>query len=552
MCQLDTIRKCLTPAMVYAELKRMPESLDQIYNRILQAVPKLHRPFVQSALRWLAFANQPLVVEELAEAVALRLDDTSFDVERSRLFNKTKILELCGSLVTTTRKEFKQNCMLPERKLVEADLDRDYPTRWVRDGSVFKVDVVSLSHFSVKEYILSPRHCDGGLADFHTSERLAHAFLARSCLFYLLHFNSGEVATTLEFDEWPLLSYSAKNWILHWQRAHPDCSGQPEARELAELLFDPLSGSAYVNWLNVTFPESALDGYSRVLRTTPQQFPQTLYWAAHLGDLGLVEWLLGRGADAAMKELKSSAAKFESALGTAAYHGHSDVVDCLLRHGANPNLRSSEYGTVLQIAAVGGSMRVTQQLLNAGAEVNTPGGAYNSALVAAASKEHYDVVSLLVRHGADINAGSREHGSSLYQAALAGDAKMVVALLAVGADINLMSDADGTALYAAAQKGLVPIVQLLLRRGADVNRGGRGEFGYPISAAAEQGHVQVVRLLIRAGANVNVLGGTRGVTALEAAVESRHVPTFRTILDAGADPNVEGTVSHATPVSSHS
>ena len=84
------------------------------------------------------------------------------------------------------------------------------------------------------------------------------------------------------------------------------------------------------------------------------------------------------------------------------------------------------------------------------------------------------------------------------------------------------------------------------------SHGGLRIFGYPISAAAEQGHVQVVRLLIRAGANVNVLGGTRGVTALEAAVESRHVPTFRTILDAGADPNVEGTVSYATPVSSHS
>ncbi|KAF2176091.1 hypothetical protein K469DRAFT_608348, partial [Zopfia rhizophila CBS 207.26] len=45
-CQLDTMKKCLTPAMIRTELKRIPESLDQMYDRILQTVPSVHQRFV--------------------------------------------------------------------------------------------------------------------------------------------------------------------------------------------------------------------------------------------------------------------------------------------------------------------------------------------------------------------------------------------------------------------------------------------------------------------------------------------------------------------------
>jgi ankyrin repeat protein len=117
---------------------------------------------------------------------------------------------------------------------------------------------------------------------------------------------------------------------------------------------------------------------------------------------------------------------------------------------------------------------------------------------------------------------------------------MLVTLLDAGANINELQDSDGTALYAASFRGSVPLVEFLLRKGADVNKGGRGEFGYPISVAARAGHVQVVRVLTKAGAEVNVSGGDEGITALEAAVESRDMATFRAVLEAGADPNRQG------------
>ena len=94
------MKKCLTPAMVHAELKRMPETLNQMYDRIPEAVPPLHQQFVQSALHWLAFATRPLQLQELAEAAVVNPEDDNFEPELSRLLDENLILELCGSLVT--------------------------------------------------------------------------------------------------------------------------------------------------------------------------------------------------------------------------------------------------------------------------------------------------------------------------------------------------------------------------------------------------------------------------------------------------------------------
>jgi hypothetical protein len=39
------MKNCLTPVMVRAELKRMPDTLDHMYDRILQVIPRLHQQY---------------------------------------------------------------------------------------------------------------------------------------------------------------------------------------------------------------------------------------------------------------------------------------------------------------------------------------------------------------------------------------------------------------------------------------------------------------------------------------------------------------------------
>ena len=106
VCQLDIVKASLSPAMLRIELKRMPETIEQTYDRILQNVTSRYKPFVQSALHWLAFAKRPLLLQELAEAAVLQPRSGNFDLELYRLFDENLILALCGTLVTASTVEF--------------------------------------------------------------------------------------------------------------------------------------------------------------------------------------------------------------------------------------------------------------------------------------------------------------------------------------------------------------------------------------------------------------------------------------------------------------
>jgi ankyrin repeat protein len=597
VCQLDMIRQCLTPAMVREELRRMPDTLDATYDRILLAVPPRHRSYVQSALRWLAFAERPLLVAELAEAAVVQPQhhhdadggDATFDVEQSRFFSESMILELCGSLVTTSVIRHDPDSGSASWLTDKVSAEKGWERAVISCSHPTDVTSVSLSHLSVKDYLVRPPSppAAGGQAHaqteelasvFRMSESLAHAYLLRSCLFYLINFNGGKVAVTLDFEGWPLLEYSARRWMTHWRKSHQGHKAERHtpglttpfrqeaedhrqaARRLAEQLLSPeideveASQAPRVNWLNVSRPDADLEPaswpfsrYNRTMRTGASSYAQPLYWAALLGDVGLVEYTRLASAESDEKHpTNTQEGWFGSALGAAAHGGHVDVVRYLLEHGADPNaLGGGEFGHVLQVAALGGSVEVVKVLLDAGAAVNAQGGRYNAAVVAAAVKEHTDVVRLLISRGADVSVGSRDYGSSLYQAAKAGDLRMVTTLLAAGAELDgLVVGAEGTPLYAAASAGMLPVVQLLLRRGADPNKGTttRTGSGYPLCIAAEEGHVQVARALLRAGANVNIFerGARRGTPPIVCAIRSRNVDMFRLLLDAGADPESKG------------
>jgi len=150
VCQLDSLKKCLTPAMVRCELKRMPETLDGTYDRILQGIPSLHAKFVQSAMNWLAFSMRPLTLSELAEAAVVDPKSERFDPDECRLVDEQLIMSLCGSLVTSSVRKF----TIFDRDWLFEKYEMEYGSnyrRFLNDD----VEVVSLSHFSVKEYIIS-------------------------------------------------------------------------------------------------------------------------------------------------------------------------------------------------------------------------------------------------------------------------------------------------------------------------------------------------------------------------------------------------------------
>ena len=539
--------------MVKKELGQMPEDLDHTYDRILQALLPRHQAFVQSALHWLAFSSRPLLLEELAEAAVIDPSQSDFNLDLARFMVSTSILDVCGVLLTTStigehyhpRPEW-----LQQRIDVEVEAGAIYP----------ELDqpytVVSLSHYSVKEYITSQRLGVSPLSLFYTSEQLAHRHIAQCCLQYLLSYNEGTIAFDLRISEFSLLQYVSRYWIRHWRRAFvfgdPASSNLSSgtARALLErfLVVDPTKCQPYLNWLNIYDPEYMYKPKPKSLGVSDfhlrrshslDQRPSALYWAAGLGDLVLVRGLVAKGADI---NKHSRDAHFGTALGVAAACGRLKIVEYLLSQGADPNTPDRRHGSTLQLAARYGAREVVQRLLDAGADASFEGGEGESALLAAALGGHHEVVELLTERGAD--AGGRGTTEALCRAARGEDQKIVEKLLEAGASVTNPDIHGWAPLSHAVSSGSLPMVELLIRHGADVNpttKYGRDRRRMPLTFAAGKGFSEITSALLRAGANPNPADCE---PPLVAAIVGGDMATFKILLDAGADPTTTNSPYH--------
>ena len=138
------------------------------------------------------------------------------------------------------------------------------------------------------------------------------------------------------------------------------------------------------------------------------------------------------------------------ALTLAAWQGHVDVVDYLLRNGADPNRRDN-FGVAALHKAVGhGHLRAALRILgDGGCDVDLRVGD-----VASAVPTHYRAVS--------------RHQTALHVACYpVPNAKLAAALLRYGADPNLRDDSGNTPLHYACGSCDVATARLLTRAGAD-------------------------------------------------------------------------------------
>ena len=210
-----------------------------------------------------------------------------------------------------------------------------------------------------------------------------------------------------------------------------------------------------------------------------------LMWACYNGDADLVERLIKAGAEvAAVNDYGASA------LQVAAVAADPRIIKDLLKAGANPDSPNPEGQTALMIVARSGNVASARLLLDAGATVDArEQWGDQTALMWAASESHPEMIKLLIDHHADVNAHgairdwqrrvtaegrpkNENHGgfTPLIYAARVGCIECAKVLLKGHADINL-ADPDGeTALLISLINMHFDFAAALVNAGADVNR----------------------------------------------------------------------------------
>ncbi|KAF2725237.1 hypothetical protein K431DRAFT_216300, partial [Polychaeton citri CBS 116435] len=519
-CQLQELKKLKStkPKYVKEALRNLPNTLDATYVRVLVGIDEIYRTEAFTLLQWLAYAESPPSLAELAEAAIIDPSEGgSVDLDDRGCLEDT--LDILSGLVTLVgvdddegfKDEESQN---PDSKTADLDdSDSDIASSRPQIG---KDTRVRLAHFSVKEYLESERILHSDARYFSLDGPRGHRFLAQSCLMYIMHYCSCSKRSSTEQDlvMFPLLSYAAKSWYYH--------SSLQQCNEVSRELSLLSSRQALSHWLLVHRPDQTWTVSFWPLKES--EVGSSIYYAAFTGLGAVMDALWKVGID-----INAQGGYYGSALQAASLLGAKEVVRLLLDRGADVSIQGGHYGSALQAASWSGAKEVVRLLLDRGADVSAQGGHYGNALQAASSSRSKKVVQLLLDRGADINAQGGRYSSSLHAASLSGSKGVVQLLLDRGADINAQEKHYGNALQAASFLGSQEVVKLLLERGGDVRAHG-GHYGNALQAAACKGHEEVGKLLIQQGADVNAQGGAYN-NALHAAAYEGHERVAKMLIE---------------------
>ena len=465
-CQLEALQHCIPPNL-RQYLNELPDTLDETYDRILKGINKSQKDNAHRLLQCLTVAVRPLLVEELAELLAFDFqasksggiptlkEDWRWDDEEEA------VLSTCSSLIT----------IIP------------------RGDS----RVVQFSHFSVKEYLTSPRLArspDGEVSRFRIDLEPAHTIMAQACLATLLrlHENAGDANVGVS----PLVNYAAEHWVDHAQFNKVSS----RVRNGMDDLFDS-SKPHFAAWLQVHDIDGDWEDFSLRSRNG---VGSPLYFAAFCGFYDLSERLIIKHPE----QVNAREGRNLFPLPAALYKRHLHVANLLYRHGAVVDVQGVYENTSLHAASHSGQVDIIRWLLDHGAVVDARSRSHFTPLFNAANAMHFEAVRVLLEHNADINAQNVSGKSPLYWilsdcGATGKSVDMVRLLLEHGADPNIYKNDHRTPLHEASSRGTLEVARLLLSHGAKVDeKDGSGKT--PLQVVASKRHDEMVKLLVAHGA----------------------------------------------------
>ena len=205
------------------------------------------------------------------------------------------------------------------------------------------------------------------------------------------------------------------------------------------------------------------------------------------------------------------------ALFVAIRFGDVSTVADALDAGAPMECRNRASSTPLMQAVMSQRAEIVEYLLRRGADVNATSGFGFTPLHIAAEYPSTTISTILIVNGAKVEALDSRGMSPLWRACEAGQLEQVRLLIQKGADV--CREAGGLSLLHVAARGPNwPLAMLLIEGGFDIHRA-EGDSGYtPLMDAAYGKHSELVAFLLANGADPGVRC-SRGRTALDYAVE---------------------------------
>ncbi|KAI6120303.1 ankyrin repeat-containing domain protein [Pisolithus croceorrhizus] len=507
-CQLDRLEKCIGTREIKQVLDTLPEGLNETYCRILSVINE--RPFckrvVLRVLSWLIVSLRPLHIQAVMEAVKIEIGEFTIDDEMG-VIDEDCLLEACSSLVS---------------------LDE-------------KTRMLSLSHFSVKEYLTDEQTFHSELQEFHISPATAHRQLALSSITYTLVSDVYHRLPSLPECQ-RLLSYCITNGLQHVRYTSSD-DGQ--------LLY-------YLDVFQQHVIENPqkLDKLKMLARTLSNDFFNTLLDAPNCVSSIVLQfgspWLVNRYLDLRPNVINGTGVG--NPLKYAIQGGRLDVVQELLVRGQDPKQPSASYwgGSVTfeDFDPISFALSEKRQLTLPFVEnlCSLMQIIRGDIIHHICCHDHWSLslIQILLERGADAAYLDEQGQSALHKCIRACDREdtcLEIALLLVEAGCYVDSqDWEGQSpLHIAVYSGFAAVTRFLLDRGADISyidkQGDSVLHKCLRSYAFGEVRKELLLLLLEEGASVDI-ENSEGETPLHLAGSRGFDLAIRVLLD------FQATIAH--------
>ncbi|KAG8225856.1 hypothetical protein J437_LFUL004786, partial [Ladona fulva] len=229
------------------------------------------------------------------------------------------------------------------------------------------------------------------------------------------------------------------------------------------------------------------------ISTQQQNLSTPVHLACAQGALEIVRLMFTMQPEEKGNCLSQTDAQKMTPIHCAAMFDHVDMVEYLVKEGANVNAVDKEKRSALLLAASHGAWRTVHALLNNGADI------------CLRDKNQHNALHLIILNGGRLEDFLNQDSagcSPLHYACRDGYIRSLANLIRLGACVNIKNNKNESALHFAARYGRYHIAWQLLdsEKGTFIINEGNGEGMTPLHIASQQGHMRVVQLLLNKGA----------------------------------------------------